>query len=267
MDCMNNFRKHGNGPFKVAVVHGGPGARGEMYPIAVELSTTTGILEPLQTADWISGQVEELKQVIETQGEPPLTLIGHSWGAWLVCLLAVKHPALVKKIILVSSGPFEEKYAAGLTETRLSRLKPGEREEMERLLERSGKEGLDDAGFSRIGVLAAKADSYRRLPETEIQPGVELDGKIFQRVWAEASELRRSGQLLKVVESLSCEVVAIHGDYDPHPFAGVQEPLSRAVKNFRFILLEKCGHEPWMERYAREEFYGILRKETNTTEN
>jgi len=33
------------------------------------------------------------------------------------------------------------------------------------------------------------------------------------------------------------------------------------VKNFRFILLEKCGHEPWKEKYARDKFYEILKKE------
>jgi len=33
------------------------------------------------------------------------------------------------------------------------------------------------------------------------------------------------------------------------------------VKNYRFILLEKCGHEPWQEKYARDKFYEILKKE------
>jgi len=56
-------------------------------------------------------------------------------------------------------------------------------------------------------------------------------------------------------------VVAIHGDYDPRPAAGVSKPLSRVLKEFKFILLEKCGHEPWRERYARDTFFRILKKE------
>jgi pimeloyl-ACP methyl ester carboxylesterase len=55
--------------------------------------------------------------------------------------------------------------------------------------------------------------------------------------------------------------VAIHGDYDPHLAEGIREPLSRVIKDFRFILLEKCGHEPWRERYAHDEFYEILTSE------
>jgi len=47
---MENVRKYGKAPFKVAVVHGGPGAAGEMAPVARELVFICGVLEPLQTA-------------------------------------------------------------------------------------------------------------------------------------------------------------------------------------------------------------------------
>jgi len=43
-----------------------------MAPVARELSSEMGVLEPLQTADSIDGQVEELKDVLETHGTPPL---------------------------------------------------------------------------------------------------------------------------------------------------------------------------------------------------
>jgi hypothetical protein len=35
---MKTIRRYGNSPFSVAVVHGGPGALGEMAPVAMELS-------------------------------------------------------------------------------------------------------------------------------------------------------------------------------------------------------------------------------------
>jgi len=44
---MQNFREYGKAPFKTAVIHGGPGGSGEMAPVARELSSTRGILEPL----------------------------------------------------------------------------------------------------------------------------------------------------------------------------------------------------------------------------
>lgn len=46
-------RRYGKSPFITAVIHGGPGAAGEMAPVARELSRTGGVLEPLQTAETV----------------------------------------------------------------------------------------------------------------------------------------------------------------------------------------------------------------------
>jgi pimeloyl-ACP methyl ester carboxylesterase len=73
--------------------------------------------------------------------------------------------------------------------------------------------------------------------------------------------LRRSGKLLEMGKEITVPVVAIHGDYDSHPAEGVEKPLSAILKDFHFILLEKCGHKPWIERQARERFYTILEGE------
>jgi hypothetical protein len=85
-------------------------------------------------------------------------------------------------------------------------------------------------------------------------------------VWKDASELRRSGRLLQFAHEVRCPVVAIHGDYDPHPFEGVRDPLGRAVRDFRFIFLEKCGREPWTEREARDRFYDVLKRELGSAD-
>ena len=56
-------------------------------------------------------------------------------------------------------------------------------------------------------------------------------------------------------------VLSIHGNHDPHPAEGVQKPLTAVLADFRFVLLERCGHTPWLERQARDEFYRVLRTE------
>jgi len=114
-------------------------------------------------------------------------------------------------------------------------------------------------GFVRFGELMNKADSFSPLPD--VTGGLESNPDIYQKVWTEAGKMRSSGELLQLGNKIQCPVVAIHGDYDPHPAAGVREPLSHVLKDFRFILLEKCGHRPWFERYAQEIFYNTLRRE------
>lgn len=258
---MKNLRKYGKPPFSVALIHGGPGAAGEMGPVARELKSDWGVLEPFQTVDSIEGQVQELKTVLEKNGELPLILISFSWGAWLSFIFAANYPAFVRKLILVGNGPFEEKYAVGIQKTRLERLSHKNRKEAESLIRVLNDPAAEDESkiFSRLGELFSKADAYD--PVTQKSESVDFRVDIFQRVWKEAKKLRRSGKLLQFGESIKCPVVAIHGDYDPHPAEGVQKPLSSVLKDFRFILLKNCGHKPWIEQKARGEFFRILREE------
>ena len=74
----------------------------------------------------------------------------------------------------------------------------------------------------------------------------------------EAARMRVNGELISLAEHICCPVIAIHGDYDPHPAEGVQVPLSSRLTDFHFHLLPCCGHSPWMEQYAMETFYEII---------
>ena len=258
---MENLRTYGKAPYHIAVIHGGPGVAGEMAPVARELSFKRGVLEPLQTKSSIAGQVRELSTVLEKYGKPPVILIGFSWGGWLSFIFAANHPALIKKLILVSCGPFEQKYATKVQETRVNRLDEKERMELESIYEIFDDPAVKDksTAFERFGALFSKADSYDPIIDKSEEVHFRFD--IFQKVWKEADELRRSGKLLELGKQIQCPVVAIHGDYDPHPAEGVQKPLSAIIKDFRFILLEKCGHKPWIERQAKDPFYRILKEE------
>lgn len=144
----------------------------------------------------------------------------------------------------------------------MSRMTDSERRELQELEELLDSPSTSDreALFDRFGKLMSKSDSYEPI-DTSVDDRVEVSPRIFQAVWPEASELRRSGQLLQLAGNIRCPVVAIHGDYDPHPRVGVQEPLSRVIKDFRFIELHHCGHKPWIEREAKDQFYKTLRIE------
>lgn len=171
----------------------------------------------------------------------PITLIGFSWGAMLSFIFTARHPQFVKKLILIGSGPYEEKYAANIMNTRISRLG---KEDLENFLRLTGilndpsAKNRDEA-LCNFGKLMSKADTYDPLPHKDEL--LECSYESFKSVWEEADKLRSCGKLLELGKKIRCQVVAIHGDYDPHPFEGVKEPLSRILKDFRFILLENVG--------------------------
>jgi pimeloyl-ACP methyl ester carboxylesterase len=258
---MENLRIYGEPPFTVAVLHGGPGAPGYMAPVARELSLKWGVLEPLQTASTVEGQVQELKAILQKNADLPVCLIGSSWGAWLGFILSARFPELVRKLILIGSGAFEEKYAIGIMDNRLARLSEEERGEAYFLMDALIDPEIfnKDELMARFGKLCTKADAFDPLTlETE---EIKVQYDIYNSVWTEAWGLRKNGTLMDLGEKIECPVVAVHGDSDPHPAEGVRKPLSKVLKNFRFILLEKCGHYPWLEKYAQDEFFKILKAE------
>lgn len=256
---MIYVRKYGKPPYSVTVVHGGPGAPGSMAPVARELAKHCGIIEHMESATTIDGQVGELYESLKEHGDLPVTLIGHSWGAWLSLIFSARYPAMVKKLILVCSGPFEERYAPQITETRLSRMSEEERLQVRVLIDALASPKRNKAAlFSLFGAQLSRTDGYDLLPADDDSYVMQFQENVYQNAWTEAQELRRSGGLLVLAKQVRCPVVAIHGDYDPHPAEGVEKPLHDAVGDFRFILLEKCGHEPWKERVAKDRFYDIL---------
>ncbi len=115
---MEYIRKYGHSPYKFIVIHGGPGATGSMAPVAQELSKYCGVLEPFQSKDSINGQINEFKKQIFLNSTLPVTLIGHSWGAWISFIFTANFPEIVKKLILINSGCFEDKYISQMTEKR-----------------------------------------------------------------------------------------------------------------------------------------------------
>ncbi|MCP4218359.1 MAG: alpha/beta hydrolase, partial [bacterium] len=144
---------------------------------------------------------------------------------------------------------------------RLSRLNEKERTEVQTLMKLFGapSEGDENKIMARLGQLMDRADSYDPLPDENWNQEIRSD--IYQGVWPIAAELRRSGKLLEMGNKIQCPVTAIHGDYDPHMYKGVEEPLSRILTDFHFYLLDRCGHSPWQERQAHKRFYEILKRE------
>lgn len=258
---MQPYRKYGLAPYSICVIHGGPGAPGSLAPLASELSKHTGILEPFQTEASIKGQLKELDDIIENKSDKPVILIGHSWGAWLSLIYAGTFIGKVKKLVLIGSGALTEDYAHQVSITRIGRLKEKEKmelKELERLLRDPSAKDKDRL-MEEYSVLMHKTDSFDPFPFRD--DCVAYQPEILLSIWSEAAEMRRNGNLLAKVYTLTCPVVIMHGDYDPHPWQGVVNPLRDRGMNFTFILLKRCGHEPWNEKQAKGSFYKFLLKE------
>ncbi len=208
---MKNLRIYGTKPFNITVLHGGPGAGGEMAPVARELSSVRGVLEPLQTVTSLGGQVQELHTVLNENGDLPVTLIGWSWGAWLGFIFAAQYHSFVTKLILIGSGPYEEKYAVNIMKTRLSRFSEEDRAEALLLIGtlEDPAIGGEDTLMARFEKLISKADSYDPLPyDSEV---LQCHYDIYRNVWNEASELRSNGELWSLARKSNVQLLRFMG--------------------------------------------------------
>jgi len=250
-------RKHGKGPYNIVVLHGGPGAAGSAYGLARLISKEFGVLEPMQSKYNIEDLKDELMEQIEENCSGKVILAGHSWGAWLAGLFAEKFPDKVEKVILIGSGPLDDSYVSQIGERRKENMSSEEAEEFARILRQiENGFGEKDKYLQRLDEICGRADGYQE--EEALKDKTDVNGDLYEKVWKEAARLRKSGELLERFGRISCPLVLIQGAADPHPALGVIQPLNDSNVDIKSYVLEKCGHTPWREKYARDEFAKVL---------
>ena len=260
---MKNYRLWGKPPNKVVVVHGGPGAPGSMAPVARELSKDFGVMELLETASTVQGQIEELANVLNTQGELPVIIVGWSWGAALSYMTTAKHPELVKKLVLIGTSPVLARKGArpDPLPIYLERFTEVEKAEFFRLVSNLRDEKTKDknAEFGKLCRVIGNAEIFEPIPAKD--DVIEYQFDINQAIGQELNKLILGRTLIEAGKKIECPVVAIQGDFDSNIAEELRDALSSVIKNFKFILLNKCGHSPWVEKYARDEFFKAMREE------
>lgn len=248
-------RLYGKAPYKIVLVHGGPGAIGSLKGFAQELNTLSqiGVVEAIQSKYSIAELIDELYKQISENCNEKVSLIGHSWGAWLVALFAEKYPELIERIILVGSGPLEDKYVAEIGTRRFENLS----EEDSAIFQRLINNQATDEDMAKIPKVFEKSDNYC-LENRDMHKADKTDSQMHNIIWEEAAKLRTTGKLLSSFKNIKNKIVLIQGETDPHPAKGIIIPLQENGVECETYILEKCGHSPFMEKYAKEDFYKIL---------
>jgi len=160
---------------------------------------------------------------------------------------------------LIGSGPFTTQYINKIDERRLTRLCKEEKHLFtETLKALETADGNKDPLMTLLGQMVHKTDNYDLVDYDISGTDLPTDGLMYNRIWSEAARLRKDGTLYKSLFKIKCPVTVMHGEFDPHPVEGVTEPLIEVGLQPEIHIFSKCGHEPFKERYAVNEFYNIL---------
>lgn len=253
------IREYGaSGPLVIAI-HGGPGAQGSMAPVARALADAYRVLEPFQRAAsrTVAEHVADLHEAIETRCAPARpALVGHSWGAMLALAYAAAHPDAIGPIVLIGCGTFDRVARARLEAAVEERMNP----DVRRRLERLGDDFPDAAERARArGRMFGEIYSYAPLAIEDDseppEPGTKND-----ETWRDMVRLQDAGVYPAAFRAIQTPVLMIHGAADPHPGAMIRDSILRYVPRLEYRELPRCGHDPWRERFARGEFFAVLRE-------
>lgn len=253
---------HGHEGPDVIVLHGGPGAAGSAAPLAAGLATQFRVLEPWQrgsgaTPLTVAGHITDLHALIQGRfPRSPPALVGESWGAMLALAYAAAYPHEAGPLVLVGCGTFDATARAELQRALDDRLDP----ERRRRLARLDAEYPDPAQRLRqLYALTRPLYDYAPVPEPQAAvPQHALDIKGHRESWEDMVRLQNNGVYPAAFAAIHSPVLMLHGTWDPHPGRLIRAILKPYLPQLQYREWERCGHRPWAETHAREDFFRVL---------
>ncbi len=253
-------RKYGTSGPAVVLVHGGPGAPGSLAPVGRELADGFRVLEPFQRRSGeeelrVATHVDDLRVLLETElpGERP-HLVGHSFGAMLALAFAADHPERIATLTLVGCGTFDSGARALLQHELARRTSAAVQARLDELAEE-----FDDADERLRAVGEALLPIYsHELHGAELELD-RCDARGHEETWNDMLRLQAEGRYPAAFAAFRGPARMIHGVRDPHPARAIHAGLRVHLPELELLLLEECGHYPWLERAARDEFLTRLR--------
>jgi len=159
---------------------------------------------------------------------------------------------------LVGCGTYDEECRAEFRSRLDALMDDATRLRLETLKLRTTMEvdtDVRDAVVRQRGDLTMSIEAYELMDSVD-DPGdlLQYDGGANVETWNDVLRLQREGLEPQRFSRISCPVLMLHGNIDPHPGAATRDLLRRFIPHLQYVEFEKCGHEPWKEQHARHPY-------------
>jgi len=244
----------------MVLAHGGPG----LWDYLDELS---GLLEPrLRVVRYdqrgggrsdrrgpyaLERFVADFDEVRESAKADRIVAAGHSWGACLALLYAIRHPERVRGVLYVSGIGCEwPRFRASHRVEILSRLGP-EAERYTRLDSSTNRSAYEEAECNRLRWSTDYVDQASGRPRVQrmLDAGFEVNAECNRLLTAELYQLSLDDWATRL-RALDRPVLVIAGERDPRPLAAIDSLVSMLPKVEKRVLPD-AGHFPWVEQPDR----------------
>ena len=254
-------RSVGDGP-PVVVVHGGPGIVDHSY-LLPELDRLADVCrlvyydqrghgrsrgDPRPDEITVDRFLEDLELVCDALGLDSVTLLGHSWGTYLVMRFAIQRPGRVHRVVLMNTVPpssvDQERYLAyrGALTAPLADTLTALRSSP------AFAEGDPDLAADHLRLLMSvgikRPADVERLNLRFTRENVLRGRMIFQRLDEEA--FAGPFDLLPSLAGVTVPALVLHGDHDFVPLSAA-ERVAGALPDARLVVIPDCGHCAYLE--------------------
>ncbi len=253
------IRFHGDHGPLVITLHGGPGAAGSAIRLAQGLSCNFRVIEPWQRPSGeipltVTLHIEDLHSLILSRcsGEKP-ALVGSSWGAMLALAYAAEHSETINSMVLVGCGTFDKASREVIVQKRRQKIA----DYISKYPEHEADLQLD------IGAQMMKwhgmTDAYETLPiddPTLASEPFDMQGHI--ETWQDMLRSQEMGIYPQSFTSVKIPTIMLHGADDPHPGTMIRDTLKRYIPHLHYHEFPRCGHDPEIEKYAKDDFFAVM---------
>jgi pimeloyl-ACP methyl ester carboxylesterase len=84
------------------------------------------------------------------------------------------------------------------------------------------------------------------------------DARAHQETWDDMMRLQAAGIYPQAFERIRVPVIMLHGTADPHPGQMIRTSLEPYLEQLEYLEWDRCGHYPWLEPAARDDFFRVL---------
>lgn len=95
-------------------------------------------------------------------------------------------------------------------------------------------------------------------PYADKEESEPFDLEAYRQTWNDMARLQTDETYPRAFGVIKSPVLMLHGQYDPHPGNLIRDSLLRHLPQLEYREWERCGHSPWIEKFAREAFFSAI---------
>ena len=194
--------------------------------------------------------VDDLAHVASELMTGPLIVVGYSWGALLAMLYATRPPAPVPgtpspaALILISPAALSREHRRRFESTFTERQQSDAVRSEHAALVASGLRERDPEAYRRRSFELSVAGYFADPDRVHDLTAFRVMSRVQQSVWDSLDGV----DLRPALREIRVPTLVVHGRQDPIPLESSEEVAS--ALGARLVVLDDCGHVPYVERPA-----------------